>query len=823
MPKSDHSRWWLAAEAALALALFVTPWSLGGAPWWALWLVVGLGGAALLLWTIGAARNHRRWRFHPVLLFPLAGVTVAGLQLVPLPPALLSVLSPPAAELRDFALVPLGLEGWRPVSLDPPATARALARLIGLGSMLFVALELARLSETRWRLLALQALAGVSIAVTGFGHLLAGAESLFGLHHFIATLNLLTPFGNTNHLAAYLAFSGTVALGLALETKSRDAAIGWAAAAFLCGVGVFLSFSRGGIGTFVATWVLVGAALLATRGGGLRAVLPWVLIGATVLGAGLLAFEQLVARAETVSTVERLRSTKLDLWPMLWLGEVQTWPLGLGAGAFELGFSRWQTTQLDVTFTHPENIFFQAMADWGLPLTLAFIVFGFWLVRRTWVSVYALPLERTALLAVVGLLLHDVFDFALELQALGVAASVTLGLVVGAGARGEARQRVGYAGAWRAVAPVVASVVALAWGLPLHGVAEQRLLEAVRVRQPLEDVRRLAVRAIDRHPSNWVFYAVMASDLGARGDGREALAWVNRLLFLRPNDARAHVAAANALLRLGQPLQALGEFKAAWALGDGSSLDLALSVALKHDALDRLLLDRAGALSSLWQRLRGRGLNDAAAKLLEAVEFSAVGDEVRLEASVLRVRHESDLGDAAKALAAWEALPEPERGKLEQQLVKVTLLERLKRPDEALALLEKLAGKHPGQLDLAMRLVDAYAGRGRPTAAREVLDRSRPFFSGPQQRSMLFQREASLFIQEARWGRALEALQTASRIEPTRADLHYRMADVYERMGSPASALDALRRGRTLDTPAGAKAQDPTVQRLEALIHGPIQ
>lgn len=823
MPKSDHSRWWIAAEAALALALTVTPWSLGGAPWWALWLVVGLGGAALLLWTIGGARNHRRWRFHPVLLFPAVGVGVAALQLVPLPPALLALVSPPAAELREFALVPLGLEAWRPVSLDPPATARALARLLGLGAMLFVALELGRRPESRWRLLSLQALVGVSIAVTGFGHLLAGAESLFGLYHFTATLNLLTPFGNTNHLAAYLAFSGTVALGLALDTKSRDAAIGWAAAAFVCGVGVFLSFSRGGIGTFVATWVLVGAALLASRGGGLRAVLPWVVIGATVLGAGLLAFEQLVARAETVSTVERLRSTKVDLWPMLWRGELEAWPLGFGAGAFELGFTRWQTEQLDVTFTHPENVFFQAMADWGLPLTVGLLLLGLWVVRRAWVSVYAMPLERTALLAVVGLLLHEVFDFALELQALGVAASVVLGLVAGASSRDEASARVGQWGPWRAAGVVIAAVVALAWGLPTHQVSERRLGEAVRLRQPLEEVKRLAVRLIDRHPSDWVLYATVASDFGVRADGREALAWVNRLLFLRPNDARAHLAAANALLRLGQPLQALGEFKAAWALGDGSSLDLALNVALKHDALDRVLLDRPGHLAALWQRLRARGLNDAAGRLLAAVELSAVGDEVRLEAAVLRVRHESELGDPAKALAAWEALPESERAKLEQQLVRATLLERLQRGDEALALLEKLAAKHPNVVDLAMRLVEAYAARGRPVAAREVLERARPFFVGPQQRSTLFQREASLFMQEAKWGRALEALQTASRIEPTRADLHYRIAEVYERMGSPSSALDALRKGRTLDTPAGAKAQDATVQRLEALIHGPVQ
>lgn len=820
MPKSDQSRWWLAAEAALGLSLVVAPWSFGGAPSWTLWTLVFLGAAALLLWTIGAARNHRRWGFHPVLLFPVGAAFVSAFQLVPLPPGILGWFSAPAQELREFALVPLGLTGWRPISLDPPATARALARFIGLGALLFVGLELGRIEAVRQRLLGLQALVGLSIALTGLGHMLASAESLFGVHHFAATLSLITPFGNTNHLAAYLALSATVALGLALGMKSRDVAIGWGAVAFICGISVFLTFSRGGIATFVATWALVGAAVLAQRGGGIRSVIPWVLIGVTVLFAGLLAFEQLVARAETVSSVEKLHSTKVDLWPMLWRGEVNTWPLGMGAGAFELGFTRWQTEQLDVTFTHPENVAFQCLADWGLPLTVLLFLGSLVLVRVSWVRVYSLALERTVLLGLVGVLLHDLFDFALELQALAITASVLLGLVVGAGASGEERKAVGWNGPLRVGALFVPALVALWFGLPTHHEAEAALGKAIAERRPVDEVRHLGVRLIDRHPSDWVPYADLSSDFAARSDPRETLAWVNRLLFLRPNDARAHIAAGNALLRMSQPLQALGEFKTAWALGDRGSVELALAVAVKHRALDRVLVDREGHLTDLWQRLRRQGRDAEASVLLDSVEVSPVGDVVRAEAAVLRVRQQAESGAPAAALVSWDALPDAEKQKVPQQLVRVALLDKLGRTDEALAVVEKLVARSPEQLDVTLRLVDMLAGRGRPAAARAVLERARPFFTGPQQRSALFQREATLLMQEERWGRALEALQTASRIEPSRADLHYRMAETLERMGSLHSALDAIRKGRLLDTPPGAKAQDANVARLEAAMAG---
>ncbi|MFO0594793.1 MAG: hypothetical protein U0228_05800 [Myxococcaceae bacterium] len=49
-------------------------------------------------------------------------------------------------------------------------------------------------------------------------------------------------------------------------------------------------------------------------------MVPWVVIVATIAFAGLLAYEQLVARAETVSSLDKLHSTKIELWPMLWEG-----------------------------------------------------------------------------------------------------------------------------------------------------------------------------------------------------------------------------------------------------------------------------------------------------------------------------------------------------------------------------------------------------------------------------------------------------------------------------------------------------------------------
>ncbi len=814
MPESDRSRYWIAAESALGLSLVVLPASLGGAPAWTSLVLHVLGSSALLLWAIGASRNHRRWAWHPLLLVPLAVVAIGLVQLVPLPPWGLSLLSPRQADLRTFALVPLGLDGWRPIAVDPPSTSRGVSRALGLGMLFFVALQLGRLNGVRRRLFSVLAVAGVLTSLCGFVHLLAGLDSLFGVVHFYGVVPFLTPFGNTNHLAAWLLLTSTLSLGLAMQSPSRDASIGWAVAALLSGVAVFFSLSRGGIGSFLLTWGLVAFAVLARRGGGFRAVFPWAVIGTTVLLAGTLAFDQLVERAETLSSVEKWGETKLDLWPSFLEGIAPYWPMGMGLGGFELGFARSQSSDFTVTFTHPESWWLQWAADFGVPFALACLVLAAWAAARLWRVVAGSPLERAAFLALVGVLLHDLVDFALELNAVSAAAAIVAGLLCSAEPP-TSRRAVRWKGASFALLPVSVGVIALAFGLPGYDTAERSLAASISSGQSFPVVRALAVRLINRHPADWVLYANVAQ-AAAQQEPRETLAWVNRVLVLRPRDASSHVSAANALLRLGRPEQALGELKLAWGAGDERSLPLGLSVARKLGLWERVLLDRPGHLTAAYAVLRGRGQPEDAKALLDAAALLPPSDAVGEEAAALLVQHEAELGSPQEALRLLDALPAETSQHLPLVLARVQALEKLGRPADAIVELERLALRRPSDVSVGFMLVDRLLSLGRVAAAREVLERIRPFAVSPSLRSALFQKDAALWVKVDRLPRAVDALQTASRIEPSNAQLHYLLADVFERMGSIHSALDEVRRGRLLDSPEGARAKDAWAERLEA-------
>ncbi|MBZ4415225.1 O-antigen ligase family protein [Myxococcus sp. RHSTA-1-4] len=826
------SRFTLFAEAALAALVVLCPLALGGAAPWLPWPLMALSGAAAVLAAVGAKRQGQSLRF-PLLAVPLAaGAALCAVQLVPLPAGVLGVLSPEAAALREFALVPLGLEGARPVSLDPPATWRELAKHLAYLLTLLAAVQVCRSRRSRVRLLAVLAFTGAGLAVVGLGHSLLGVESLFGVRPWMhARPTLVTPFGNPNHLAGFLGLSSTVALGLALTTRPRSRALPYALAAGAGGLGVLLSLSRGGIAFFVFGQVLLALLLLRRRheGGG-RAPPVWARSAAALLGllavlavGAYTAADRLWAEARTADSVEELRHSKVSLWPMM-AEAARAFPvLGMGRGAFEAAFPRYQSEPNPNTLTHPENAVLQAAVELGVPglLLLAVAVWGFaQLLRREGLD----ALELAVLAGVAALALHDFFDFSLELPACAVAALVGLGAVARPRERGRVAGKPGglrpsplLLGAGAALA--VLGLVALVPGRHLVADAEAELAGLVTSRAPIQDVRSRGLALIDRHPSDYLLYRLVASAYAAQGRGAagEALAFVNRALYLAPRDAVSHRVAARALLALGRGSQGFLEYRLAHEAGDtaallGEALPRARTVedvaALTPDApevavrlLDSLAntpgrLELARAYSG-WARERFEGQPGMAALWAR---------EARL-----RLR-QGELAGAEAACAEVERL-EPEA--LESHLLRAEVLRAQGKHEEALQALERLLARFPGNVELSFTLAARQLDAGLTRRARGTLQAVSPFLTDYAQRARLLSLEASCLEREGLLSRAVELRQTAARLVPG-PDAWFAVARTQEALRRYDAAARSVHEGMRLLPPGSRKDAEAWVARLEA-------
>ncbi len=199
------------------------------------------------------------------LLWLAALVVVLMLQLVPLPPPVWESLAGRAElaeQLASAGVAPI----WRPLSLDPQATLRALLAISVPAAMFLVAAGLPL--RRRVQLLRGVVVLAVCSALLGFAQLAGGPESPLRWHPVTSTTNAVGPFANRNHLATLLAVA--FPLGAAwLMSMLRDRRPDRRAALLLVAV-------------FVLGLLVVGLAVTRSRAGVLLGGAALIGIGAMV-------------------------------------------------------------------------------------------------------------------------------------------------------------------------------------------------------------------------------------------------------------------------------------------------------------------------------------------------------------------------------------------------------------------------------------------------------------------------------------------------------------------------------------------------------------
>lgn len=837
----------LAAEIVLGVLLLFECFALASAPTWTLWPAAVLAPLALLLATLGAREQGRAFAWPAFSWLLLLASAACAVQLLPLPPSQLATISPRAGELVDFILRPLGLSDVRPISVDPPATWRALSQGLSALAVFLTAAQLARLEAPRQRLAIGLALLAAVLVLIGAAHWLAGTELLFGLYRFqVVAPPVITPFANPNQLAGFLGLGAALAIGGARSTRVKGRLRQLLLAAWvLASVGVLAAHSAGG----VVAW-LVGQGFFvllvwrerrnAEPANGAparkRRTQRWeapALAGGLLLffGAGLWASRPLMRELEKITSLEGLADSKLELLPGFFnLARAFPWT-GVGRGTFEAAWPRFAEAPRNETFTHPENALLQWATEFGLPLAAVLILgvlgCGVWLLSRSRMG----ALRLGALAGLAGLSLQNLVDFSLELPFVAHAALVALAVAwpvaeVASGSEvarttGQAlpriRRRLTRLAPWGIGALGAVALIALIPGRSTLAASEEAVRESLRKGVPDAALRAQVLEAVDRHPAHWPLYA-LAAESAARpgGDPREALAFVNRALFLNPFHGESHRAAARALLRLGARGQAFGEYRLAALAHDPGALDEAMRRARITSERVALTPDPARALR-VSHALATRGEAAAALDYLSAVQgrfLEAPGiEQSRLVLAEARLHLAAR--DHERAVEACERARILAPDALEPGLVRAELLRATGRPDEAIALLESLVGRHPGRVEVGLALAREHLLARNPKASRAALAQVGPFLSTFAQRARWLEADARIDELEGAFHRAAGTRRSACRLVPTYA-CWASLASSWEKLGSTTHAVEALREARA-HVPAGRhEALDAWIARLEA-------
>lgn len=553
--------------AGLGLAgLIIGTAALGGAPRWA-----SIATTTLLVGSAACYFTARRSTRSEIFYFFLITCALTAIQWIPLPIALVGLASPDKLELvKDNArAMATPVPSTMRLSYDGPATLLALVRLVGYAAFAFVCVRLAAQRRWRKRLVTTIVLTAAALSVTAIVHQLAGLSLIYGFVTPPGGLSelVLGPIVNPNHLASLLALGVPVAAGLAIAARSQRRAW-WVGIALLLVAGTLITRSRGGalglgVGLFVGGMIWLRQSRKAGRGKrgkmSIGTIVPAAIVGfcAVVLvvistGSGLV--EDLgKSRTDELSGQEG-RSV---VWQRAATLVGNHAIAGVGRGAFQFAYSRIQQTS-QTTYSHVENEYLQSVVDWGIPGAAFLAALLVLMIRRAWGKWDAGPVEAGVLGGLAGLAVHSLFDFSLELPAVGLSAIGLAALVLPGQIQRSKRGP---------------TTVRIRRGLAFAGAGLCIILAATaQGRQAATEGRELAAQisvgshadpaattaAWRRHPSDYLMAGLVAQQLLRQGDER-SVAVLNRALFLNPKHPTLHALAVRALFAAGKKSQALVE------------------------------------------------------------------------------------------------------------------------------------------------------------------------------------------------------------------------------------------------------------------------
>ncbi|MEG3123102.1 O-antigen ligase family protein [Sphingomonas sp. GB1N7] len=366
-------------------------------------------------------------------------VAIALFQLIPLPPAMWTLLPGREAIAKGYGLIGVPLP-WLPLTLAPD---RALASLLWLLPAFATFLGIVAIGAFRARsIAAVIVLVTLTSIVIGALQVVDGTESAY--FYEITNFGLAVGFfANSNHNATLLLvcipfLAALQTSVLSRGTKSRSASairLLTVAMYILIFVGLLLNSSLAGIGLSVpvalSTWLVFGKQRPALRKP--LAIVTIVATIATIVTIAVGPFGNNLFGQQNAN-VEASRQTSFAL---TWQAAREFFPVGSGIGSFQSVYHMHeQLPSVTSTFmNHAHSDWLELLLETGLPgmvLAVAFLVWAAARARAIWKAESRDYFAQAAIIAIIAIALHSLVDYPLRTAALSAVFFACVALITGA-------------------------------------------------------------------------------------------------------------------------------------------------------------------------------------------------------------------------------------------------------------------------------------------------------------------------------------------------------------------------------------------------------
>ena len=328
------------------------------------------------------------------------------------------------------------------VSFDPQATREAAAKLLALAIYFSTALVVLR-HPTRLQLTA-RALSvfGLGISLLAIVQRLTWNGKLYWIRPVSAFVAPFGPYGNYNHFAGLIELLFPLPLAWLIFSRCRlDERIFHGVAVTLMVTAAVLSMSRAGILSIGIQLLAFGFLMVMNRR---RSALPLVILVAVILLSLWIGYEPLQRRLSSFSSGASEHSvvTRLSYWKSSWRIFLDHPLTGVGLGAFPTVYPSYGSSSSRYErLEQAHNDYLQLLTDTGVVGGVLMGIAGIFIVRTWFRLIRRLSMRKGALVAnffgsavaLLGILVHSLFDFNLQITANALLALLMLAISVSSG------------------------------------------------------------------------------------------------------------------------------------------------------------------------------------------------------------------------------------------------------------------------------------------------------------------------------------------------------------------------------------------------------
>ena len=459
-------------EKGLYFLLLFTPLAFGGVQPWAFTIMEFVAFIVFGAWLLRMCVLKKIEFYATPLLFCMLALAVVGLvQIIPMPQAMLGLISPSSLTVyKTFAIDTEPV--WRPISIDPQSTIDDIWKLLSYTAVFAVIIDYFKTRAQVGKIIKFIIWLGLAIAIFAVVQRLAWNGRIYWIFPVRPGLefskgHIWGPYINHNHFAGYMELVVPLALGYFLyrltdvkvmpdmpilrklhiyaSNNAMMQMVFFLVSAFVMTGALFMSSSRGGIiGLTTGAIVFMAmsfkrktlkdkAAILAAIGAVLIVFVVFLSWGRLEDRFGDIAEEGKNPRLDVLADSTRL---------------VRDFPvLGTGLGTFKSSYLSYQTKYSTMLFLNADNDFLEILVDTGLAgfvVVVSIIFFFFYPVVRVWAvrqNRFVKCMAAAGVASCSALVAHSFFDFNMHIPAnamlITVIAGITYAVVFNVSERGR--------------------------------------------------------------------------------------------------------------------------------------------------------------------------------------------------------------------------------------------------------------------------------------------------------------------------------------------------------------------------------------------------